>query len=536
MQTSHKTKTFSDNQSASEKGALSQQDQMKNSKNLKNQDNQEYQVDNYDMILNKEILGEQQEKPWISLILIFQDIFEVVPFRQFTEFLKQMILDDSEKKYVFLYINMSQTYQELWKTNLQEYLQKIFQENDNLINYQFEESLQANVEVLRLFFEESFLKQNFQNNNLKSITTITLVGSLQDKEGIQIFLEERIKAIDLFNDKLLLNIVVEFNKNLKKQKYDEKFLEYLPCRVQRKNNKVFLNRQLPEVPEIINNEYSFHTFDCELNQSFSGVLNQSLQPMKLNASYEIASQQKISNLNKSFQIESLQNCKTTKVKSLYTENQLSFYQRFKAIEICNSMNISLLIQKVLFNCAESGQLMITKQGFRHTLKSFITNQKQWYTEKEQQLDIAEIVKEAEVNELLHTTIRNFDSKALTIQDESQVFVSLQLDCLTMQSLIWVLRSIRQDLMTPTEKLIQSRIKQCFKLKLNQKQWDGIIAAIKRQKFVSNSGTNTLFFSEYLQQVELNIQQRFRPPKLMIKRMKDPLIGNDTQVIYFRNQE
>lgn len=54
----------------------------------------------------------------------------------------------------------------------------------------------------------------------------------------------------------------------------------------------------------------------------------------------------------------------------------------------------------------------------------------------------QIVKEAEENNLLHITIRNFDSKALIAEDGSQVFVSLYLDSLTLQSLIWVLRSIK----------------------------------------------------------------------------------------------
>lgn len=71
--------------------------------------------------------------------------------------------------------------------------------------------MQANVEVLRLFLEESFLKENFYNNTLKSFLEVVLVGSDENREGISIFIEEKSKEIDLFNEKLKIFVLIEKN-------------------------------------------------------------------------------------------------------------------------------------------------------------------------------------------------------------------------------------------------------------------------------------------------------------------------------------
>jgi len=52
-------------------------------------------------------------------------------------------------------------------------------------------------------------------------------------------------------------------------------------------------------------------------------------------------------------------------------------------------------------------------------------------------------------------------------------ISLHLEYLSLQSLVWTIKSIKLDLMTPTEKLVLSRIKECFALKLTPKSWEMI---------------------------------------------------------------
>lgn len=70
--------------------------------------------------------------------------------------------------------------------------------------------------------------------------------------------------------------------------------------------------------------------------------------------------------------------------------------------------------------------------------------------------------------LIHFTIRKFIGK------EPLVFYGILLDELSIQSLIWVLKSIKKDLMTPTEKLIISRIKECYGLKIELNRWKEIL--------------------------------------------------------------
>lgn len=52
-----------------------------------------------------------------------------------------------------------------------------------------------------------------------------------------------------------------------------------------------------------------------------------------------------------------------------------------------------------------------------------------------------------------------------MENELQYNISLQLDNISLQSLGWILKSIRNDQMTPSEKLILSRIKVLFILNI-----------------------------------------------------------------------
>jgi len=52
-----------------------------------------------------------------------------------------------------------------------------------------------------------------------------------------------------------------------------------------------------------------------------------------------------------------------------------------------------------------------------------------------------------------------------LENELQYNISLQLDNISLQSLGWILKSIRNDQMTPSEKLILSRIKVLFILNI-----------------------------------------------------------------------
>jgi hypothetical protein len=61
--------------------------------------------------------------------------------------------------------------------------------------------------------------------------------------------------------------------------------------------------------------------------------------------------------------------------------------------------------------------------------------------------------------LMHITTRRFGDS-----DPIQ-FVSYVVESLSVEALVWVLRAIRRDEMTPTDKLLQSRMKECYGMKM-----------------------------------------------------------------------
>lgn len=69
------------------------------------------------------------------------------------------------------------------------------------------------------------------------------------------------------------------------------------------------------------------------------------------------------------------------------------------------------------------------------------------------------------NDFLHVTARKFgDSKSLK-------YVSLCLKSISLEAIIWLILSIKNDCMKPSDKLILSRIKEYFLLKISVKDWN-----------------------------------------------------------------
>lgn len=58
------------------------------------------------------------------------------------------------------------------------------------------------------------------------------------------------------------------------------------------------------------------------------------------------------------------------------------------------------------------------------------------------------------------------------------YVSIKLDTISIESIYWIIYSIRRDMMTPTDKVIYSRIKECFGVPMKQNEWNEIIKFFK----------------------------------------------------------
>jgi hypothetical protein len=138
------------------------------------------------------------------------------------------------------------------------------------------------------------------------------------------------------------------------------------------------------------------------------------------------------------------------------EIPISDHQEFKNIELLKSIEISLFTQNLLRNYAEQGDVLVKKEVFERNLMA------QYKT-----IDISGLLKDAEDKKIIQIISRKFgDSKA-------HFYISLLLDTISIQSLYWTIKSLINDQLTPNEKMLVSRIKEAFAIKLNPVTWQGI---------------------------------------------------------------
>lgn len=181
-------------------------------------------------------------------------------------------------------------------------------------------------------------------------------------------------------------------------------------------------------------------------------------------------------------------------------------QPLKDKEIEGSLKISHYLQQTLRNIALQGDLMVPKPYFEKLVSEDI--QKKFNKNPES------VLKKAEEANLIHTTIRKF------VNTEPLYFVGLHLETITVESLGWIVKSIQKDGMTPTEKLIISRIKECFALKIDVKIWKTLINFLlslesPAKKFPKGDGSTIL--------------------PLKVSKVIEPLLGTETYVITLKNE-
>ena len=58
------------------------------------------------------------------------------------------------------------------------------------------------------------------------------------------------------------------------------------------------------------------------------------------------------------------------------------------------------------------------------------------------------------------------------------FISLKLEVISLEGISWVINSLRNDEMMPSEKAIVCRIKEAFAHKISPQTWDEIFDVIK----------------------------------------------------------
>jgi len=181
-------------------------------------------------------------------------------------------------------------------------------------------------------------------------------------------------------------------------------------------------------------------------------------------------------------------------------------QPLKNIELQGSLKFSHFLQQELRKFASRGDLLVMKEDLIQEVKKILPENMKTHVE--------DVLKQAEESKLIHSTIRKF----LDIQP--LYYIGMLLDRLTIQSLTWIVQSIRNDLMTPTEKLILSRIKECYGLKVDANFWKGMI--------------NYIFANQKTRQNKTNSFDQ--PFPLFARRILDPVTNSDTFVIYLTYDE
>jgi len=122
------------------------------------------------------------------------------------------------------------------------------------------------------------------------------------------------------------------------------------------------------------------------------------------------------------------------------------------------------------------------------------------------LEVELLMSDFQSRGLIHSVIRKF------LNYRPYHYFGLLLKGLDVASLIHVLKSIKNDRMTPTEKLILSRIKECYGLKIDQNQWKSILTSIS-----SSQSADPMH-------------------PLKLKQISDPVTQMETHAIYLTNED
>ena len=124
--------------------------------------------------------------------------------------------------------------------------------------------------------------------------------------------------------------------------------------------------------------------------------------------------------------------------------------------------------------------------------------------------------------LIHTTNRNFGSY------RSINLVSLKPESMSLELLLWTLRSLRNDEMLPTERAIQSRMKEAFDVKPSAAQWQLFMETVSERSKHHHSRSAPAAPDSLTAQLAIPTCD---VPNFVIMEVVDALTNLDTKVIY-----
>eukprot|EP00826_Nyctotherus_ovalis_P043831 TRINITY_DN4670_c0_g1_i1.p1 TRINITY_DN4670_c0_g1~~TRINITY_DN4670_c0_g1_i1.p1 ORF type:complete len:622 (+),score=168.67 TRINITY_DN4670_c0_g1_i1:514-2379(+) len=129
-----------------------------------------------------------------------------------------------------------------------------------------------------------------------------------------------------------------------------------------------------------------------------------------------------------------------------------------------------LIMKGLYELAGEGTIILETKD----LQKYLTdNSKNYITGAE----IGKGISSAEEKGLIIVTKRQIMS------NPEREFVSINLPVVSLESVMWILKSLENDQMTPTERSVQSRFKESFGIKISALEWEKVMKAIRSPKLI-----------------------------------------------------
>lgn len=136
-----------------------------------------------------------------------------------------------------------------------------------------------------------------------------------------------------------------------------------------------------------------------------------------------------------------------------------------------------LIMKKLYELASEGVIIIEIRELERLLTG--GDAKDQITE----VEFAEGMKEAEDKNIIIITKRQIAS------NPEKEFVSIKLNIVSLESVMWVLKSLEKDEMTPIERSIQSRFKESFGIKMTTQEWEKVMKVINDPKLILRTPTD-----------------------------------------------
>lgn len=135
-----------------------------------------------------------------------------------------------------------------------------------------------------------------------------------------------------------------------------------------------------------------------------------------------------------------------------------------------------IIMKKLYELANEGVIIIE---IKQLEKLIVEDNKSPLT----QAELAQAIEEAEAKDMVIITKRQITS---SLEKE---FISIKLHVVSLESVMWILKSLEKDEMTPVERSVQSRFKESFGIKVTPQEWEKVMTIIKNPKLILRTPTD-----------------------------------------------